>query len=71
MQDVGINISGMMSHATMVIDNVVRGRVTPRSFVIGFLPGLPRHVRRRRDLGYGRIQTPTGDAGQGARQLRK
>ena len=40
MQDVGINISGMMSHATMVIDNVVRGRVTPSSFVVGFLPGL-------------------------------
>jgi putative ABC transport system permease protein len=40
LQQVGINISGMLPNATMVIDNVLRARITPVSLFIGFVPGL-------------------------------
>ncbi len=40
LQEVGLNISGMMPNATMVIDDVLRARIAPTSMVIGFLPGL-------------------------------
>lgn len=40
LQEVGINISGMMRNATMVMDDVIRARIAPASYVIGFLPGL-------------------------------
>jgi putative ABC transport system permease protein len=40
LQEVGINISGMMPNATVVIDDVLRARITPTSAVIGFVPGL-------------------------------
>jgi putative ABC transport system permease protein len=40
LQEVGINISGMMPNATVVIDDVLRARITPGSVFIGFLPGL-------------------------------
>ncbi|MFO7676338.1 MAG: FtsX-like permease family protein [bacterium] len=40
LQEVGINIGGMMKDATMVIDDVIRARITPASYVVGFLPGL-------------------------------
>ncbi len=40
LQEVGINISGMMPNATMVIDDVLRARIEPQSAVIGLVPGL-------------------------------
>lgn len=40
LQEVGINISGMMPNATMVIDDVLRARISRSSYLIGFLPGL-------------------------------
>lgn len=40
LQEVGINVSGMMPNATIVIDDVLRGRIGPFSYLIGFLPGL-------------------------------
>jgi putative ABC transport system permease protein len=40
MQEVGVNISGMISNATMVMDDVLRARITPASYIIGFVPGL-------------------------------
>jgi len=40
LQEVGLNISGMMRNATIVIDDVIRARIAPTSFIIGFLPGL-------------------------------
>ncbi|MBN2464331.1 FtsX-like permease family protein [candidate division WOR-3 bacterium] len=40
LQEVGIDISGMMPNATVVIDDVLRARVTPVSVYIGFVPGL-------------------------------
>lgn len=40
LQEVGINISGMMPNATVVIDDVLRARIAPTSVIIGFLPGL-------------------------------
>ncbi len=40
LQDVGLDISGMLPNATMVIDNIVRARIAPSSAFIGFVPGL-------------------------------
>jgi putative ABC transport system permease protein len=36
----GINLGNMMQSASMVINDVVRAKVTPVSYVIGFVPGL-------------------------------
>lgn len=36
----GINISGMMQNASLLIDDVIRTKITPGSYVIGFIPGL-------------------------------
>ena len=40
MQENGIDISGMMKDATMMMSTVMRARVTPMSYFIGFIPGL-------------------------------
>ncbi len=40
LQEVGINIAGMMPNATVVIDDILRARIGPLSTVIGFVPGL-------------------------------
>jgi putative ABC transport system permease protein len=36
----GIDISYAMKNASMMISNVIRAKVTPTSYYIGFLPGL-------------------------------
>ena len=36
----GFDISSMLRNASMMISDVMRARVTPTSFVIGFVPGL-------------------------------
>ncbi len=36
----GFNIGTIMKDSTMLIPNIVRARVTPLTFVIGFLPGV-------------------------------
>ncbi|MBD3225504.1 MAG: FtsX-like permease family protein [Caldithrix sp.] len=40
LQSVGVDISGFMEDASMFIMDRVRARVTPTSYVIGFIPGL-------------------------------
>ena len=40
LQEVGIDISSMMKNAKMVMSDVMRTRITPGSFIIGFVPGL-------------------------------
>lgn len=40
LQTKGINISGMMQGATMMMPAVVRAQITPPAYVIGFVPGL-------------------------------
>jgi putative ABC transport system permease protein len=40
LQIVGIEIGSMMKNATMMISDVIRARVTPGSFFIGFIPGI-------------------------------
>jgi len=40
LQTKGINIGSMMRNASMIITDVLRARVTPMSYVIGFIPGL-------------------------------
>ena len=40
LQEVGFNIAGMMRNATMVIGDVIRARIAPMSYIVGFLPGL-------------------------------
>ena len=40
LQEVGLDVSGMMQGATMMMSNVMRARITPPAVVIGFVPGL-------------------------------
>ncbi len=40
LQTKGVNIGSFMKNASIIITDVVRARVTPVSWVIGFLPGL-------------------------------
>ncbi len=40
LQTKGINISGMMQGATIMMPSVIRAQITPPAYVIGFLPGL-------------------------------
>jgi len=40
LQQVGFDVAGMMRNATMVIDDVIRARIAPTSYIVGFLPGL-------------------------------
>lgn len=39
-QEHGINIGDMMKNSSILMSNVIRARITPFTFVIGFLPGL-------------------------------
>ena len=39
-QVVGIDISGMLKNSTMMLPSVLRAKVTPDLFYIGFIPGL-------------------------------
>jgi putative ABC transport system permease protein len=40
LQTKGLNIGSMMKNASMIITDVLRARVTPAAYVIGFVPGL-------------------------------
>lgn len=40
LQEVGLDISSMMKGSTMLIANIMRAKITPASYYIGFLPGL-------------------------------
>lgn len=40
MQVVGIDISGMLKNSTMLMPTVLRSKITPELFYIGFIPGL-------------------------------
>ena len=40
LQAKGINITSMMQNASMIMSGVIRARVTPAGYVIGFIPGL-------------------------------
>lgn len=40
MQAHGINIGSMMKNASMFLSEVMRAKVTPESYIIGFIPGL-------------------------------
>ena len=40
LQQVGFDVGSMMRNATMVIDDIIRARIAPSSFIVGFLPGL-------------------------------
>ncbi len=44
LQEKGINISQMMQSSTLLINDVLRARITPFAFVIGFIPGLLANV---------------------------
>lgn len=49
----GINISSMMQNSSILISNVMYARVTPFSFVIGFIPGLLATLLGTTFAGYG------------------
>lgn len=40
LQEKGINISGMMKNASILFSDIMRARITPASFFIGFIPGM-------------------------------
>lgn len=40
LQYAGFDISAMMQKSTVLFSNIIRARVTPTSYVIGFVPGL-------------------------------
>ncbi len=40
LQEVGVDIGGMMRNASIVMDDVLRARIAPASYLVGFLPGL-------------------------------
>lgn len=44
LQEKGINISEMMQNSTLLINDVLRAKITPYSYVIGFIPGLLANV---------------------------
>ena len=43
-QTYGINIEGMMEGASLMMPTVIRARITPASYYIGFIPGLAATV---------------------------
>jgi putative ABC transport system permease protein len=40
LQEVGLDISGMMKGSKMLMANIMRAKITPASYYIGFVPGL-------------------------------
>ncbi len=40
LQEHGVDISSMMQGATMMFSTIIRARITPAAFFIGFIPGL-------------------------------
>jgi putative ABC transport system permease protein len=40
LQEAGLDISAMMKGSSLIMANVIRARVTPASYYIGFIPGL-------------------------------
>jgi len=40
LQAVGFDVGSMMKNATLLMSNVMRARITPGSFIIGFVPGF-------------------------------
>jgi putative ABC transport system permease protein len=40
LQNHGLDISGMMRNAAVVMEDVIRARIAPRTLIIGFVPGL-------------------------------
>ncbi len=44
LQEKGLNVSAMMQNSTLLINDVLRAKITPYSFVIGFIPGLLANV---------------------------
>jgi putative ABC transport system permease protein len=43
-QNIGLNFSQLMQNSTLLINDVIRTKVTPTAFVIGFIPGLLANV---------------------------
>lgn len=39
-QEVGLNLSAMMRNTTLVMDEVLRARIAPTTFFVGFIPGI-------------------------------
>ncbi|MBN1164604.1 MAG: FtsX-like permease family protein [Candidatus Krumholzibacteriota bacterium] len=40
MQEVGIDISGMLQGSSILMGNIMRAHITPASYYLGFIPGL-------------------------------
>ncbi len=44
LQEKGFNISQLMQNASLLINDVIRAKITPSSYFIGFIPGLLANV---------------------------
>ena len=70
LQAKGVNIGGMLQNAPIMIERTVRARVTPVSYVLGFLPGLGRDPSRDGLLGHRHLPAADGPAGQGVGRMK-
>lgn len=57
----GMDISGLMKNSSMMISDVLRARVTPVSWVIGFVPGLVATMAGASVSGLGVFRRRTAD----------
>ena len=70
LQRKGLNIGAMLKNASMIITDVLRARVTPMSYVIGFVPGLAATFLGKAVSGIGIYKRQTSAAGQGVRSMK-
>jgi putative ABC transport system permease protein len=61
LQTKGLNISGMLKNASMIITDVLRARVTTASYVIGFVPGLAATFLGKAVSGFGVYKRKTSE----------
>ena len=57
----GMDISGLLKNSSMMISDVLRARVTPVSWVIGFVPGLVATLLGAAISGLGIFRRRTAD----------
>ncbi len=61
LQAKGLDISGMLKNASMIITDVLRARVTTASYVIGFVPGLAATFLGKAVSGFGVYKRKTSE----------
>ena len=59
LQEVGLDISGMMKESTILIANIIRAKIDPLAYYIGFVPGLAGTFLGRAASGIGIFRRQT------------